>query len=601
MRWTVVLWLALFTTAAGAVETRDPETYFFNQTFGDFSEELENAREQGKKGILIMFEMEECPFCHRMKQRVLNRKDVQDYFREHFLIFSVDIVGGHRDHGFQGQSHHHEGLRLQAVQGKGHAGIPVLRSRGQSDPPGPLHGGDPGRGRVSAAGPIHRGRGLQEDRLHPLQEKPAQAMRTRGVLAAFCLLGILAVQADPLPQPLSLEQALLLAESSHPTLQLAAAREATAAANLQQVSSRNDLLVSLLGRLAYLEPAQLSNFQQNNDSSAHLLMEKRLYDFGYSEAQEASAERELDAARLAGLDARQQHRIEVMKAFFDVLLADLEYARDNEAMSIAYVRLDKARNRHELGELSDVELLKIETRYQQILSRRTASEAKQRETRTRLALALNRPAELPSELVEPEAPDLDKPLLEVAELMESVLRENPRILGLQAKVDAARQALVAADRRYGPVLRGELAANAWNRETRSTNPFEAALVLELPLYSGGRDDAETAAARSALMEAEAELALLRYQLRQKVTELWLAQQKLKRRARELAVRDEYRELYLDRSRTLYELERVSDLGDAMVQTTAVRLELARVIYQWQLNEAQLKALTGELIREDTEK
>ncbi len=93
MRWTVVLWLALFTTAAGAVETRDPETYFFNQTFGDFSEELENAREQGKKGILIMFEMEECPFCHRMKQRVLNRKDVQDYFREHFLIFSVDIEG----------------------------------------------------------------------------------------------------------------------------------------------------------------------------------------------------------------------------------------------------------------------------------------------------------------------------------------------------------------------------------------------------------------------------------------------------------------------------------------------------------------------------
>jgi len=424
-------------------------------------------------------------------------------------------------------------------------------------------------------------------------------MRTRGVLAAFCLTGTLAVQADPLPQPLSLEQALLLAESSHPTLQLATAREASAAANLRQVSSRNDLSVSLLGRLAYLEPAELSNFQQNNDSSAHLLMEKRLYDFGYSEAQEASAERELDAARLAGLDVRQQHRIEVMKAFFDVLLADLEYARDNEAMSIAYVRLDKARNRHELGELSDVELLKIETRYQQI--RRTASEAKQRETRTRLALALNRPAELPSELVEPEAPDLDKPLPEVAELLESVLRENPRIRGLQAKVDAARQALVAADRRYGPVLRGEVAANAWNRETRSTHPFEAALVLELPLYSGGRDDAETAAARSALMEAEAELALLRYQLRQKVTELWLAQQKLKRRSRELAVRDEYRDLYLDRSRTLYELERVSDLGDAMVQTTAVRLELARVIYQWQLNEAQLKALTGELIREDTEK
>jgi len=93
MRWTIFLWLALYMASAGAVETRDPETHFFNQTFGDFSEELENAREQGKQGILIMFEMEECPFCHRMKQRVLNRKDVQDYFRKHFLIFSVDIEG----------------------------------------------------------------------------------------------------------------------------------------------------------------------------------------------------------------------------------------------------------------------------------------------------------------------------------------------------------------------------------------------------------------------------------------------------------------------------------------------------------------------------
>ena len=40
-----------------------------------------------------MFEMDECPFCHRMKATVLNQPDVQDYFREHFLIFPVDIEG----------------------------------------------------------------------------------------------------------------------------------------------------------------------------------------------------------------------------------------------------------------------------------------------------------------------------------------------------------------------------------------------------------------------------------------------------------------------------------------------------------------------------
>lgn len=72
---------------------RDPGQYFFNTTFGDFSEELATARDEGKDGILLMFEMDECPFCHRMKTTVLNQPEVQDYFREHFLIFPVDVEG----------------------------------------------------------------------------------------------------------------------------------------------------------------------------------------------------------------------------------------------------------------------------------------------------------------------------------------------------------------------------------------------------------------------------------------------------------------------------------------------------------------------------
>jgi len=82
---------------------RDPEQYFFDQSFGDFSEELQTARDQGKQGILIMFEMDECPFCHRMKTTVLNRPEVQDYFRKHFLIFSVDIEGDIEITDFQGK------------------------------------------------------------------------------------------------------------------------------------------------------------------------------------------------------------------------------------------------------------------------------------------------------------------------------------------------------------------------------------------------------------------------------------------------------------------------------------------------------------------
>ncbi len=143
------------------------------------------------------------------------------------------------------------------------------------------------------------------------------------------------------------------------------------------------------------------------------------------------------------------------------------------------------------------------------------------------------------------------------------------------------------------MIRGELGAHGYARETRSTEPFSAALVLEMPLYSGGRDDAETARARAELMENQALKAKLELELRQQVLELWLEQNTLRRRLKELRVREEYRDLYLDRSRTLYELEWTSDLGDAMVQISAVRLELAKLQYQWMLNDMRLKVLTGE--------
>ncbi len=101
----VVVLLLLFLCAgqAQAAPGRDPYAYFFNETWGDFSEELKTARAQGKKGILLFFEMEECPFCHRMKTTVLNQPPVQEYFRKHFLSFSVDIEGDVEMTDFQGQ------------------------------------------------------------------------------------------------------------------------------------------------------------------------------------------------------------------------------------------------------------------------------------------------------------------------------------------------------------------------------------------------------------------------------------------------------------------------------------------------------------------
>ena len=94
---------SVFAFSAVASDTvRDPYTHFFQDTFGDFSEEIGIAREDGQRGVVIFFEMDECPFCERMRETVLNRTDVQDYYRERFRIFTVDIEGDTEVVDFEG-------------------------------------------------------------------------------------------------------------------------------------------------------------------------------------------------------------------------------------------------------------------------------------------------------------------------------------------------------------------------------------------------------------------------------------------------------------------------------------------------------------------
>jgi len=85
--------LLLMSDITAASTARDPYEYFFQQSLGDLTEELEIAREEGKKGVFVFFEMDECPFCHRMKMTVLNQVEVQENFNANFHSLAIDIEG----------------------------------------------------------------------------------------------------------------------------------------------------------------------------------------------------------------------------------------------------------------------------------------------------------------------------------------------------------------------------------------------------------------------------------------------------------------------------------------------------------------------------
>lgn len=89
-RFIFILSLCLSTAWA---DMRDPGSHFFQPKLGDLHGDLAAVKQEGKQGILLMFEMDDCPFCQRMKQTVLNQSEVQDYFRRHFVIYAMDTKG----------------------------------------------------------------------------------------------------------------------------------------------------------------------------------------------------------------------------------------------------------------------------------------------------------------------------------------------------------------------------------------------------------------------------------------------------------------------------------------------------------------------------
>lgn len=86
------LWLMCLPFMANSALASTAEA-FFDTSLGDFAAELKTVREQRKAGVMLMFEAEGCPYCRRMREQVLSQPAVQQYFRGHFNIFSVDIVG----------------------------------------------------------------------------------------------------------------------------------------------------------------------------------------------------------------------------------------------------------------------------------------------------------------------------------------------------------------------------------------------------------------------------------------------------------------------------------------------------------------------------
>lgn len=423
---------------------------------------------------------------------------------------------------------------------------------------------------------------------------PAPAPRlTRLCLLAGALLAPPAWASEPLPQPLTLDYAIGLAEEAHPALELSRSELALAEAQRRAVLADDALEARARIDARYIDDSNLVVQKQNNDSSAVLLVRKQLYDFGRSARSVEAADAHYRSRELELREAVQQRRIDIMQAYFNVILADLDFARATEWMATAYVDVDRARDRNELGQVSDIEVMRLEDLYQASRLERARAETRQRAARLALAQAINRPDELPATLVMPPLPANDSEAPDYEVLVARALAANTRLLALRQELEAAR--LRVAERRRGsyPTLSAQANAGYWERDLgNNREPYGASLILDIPLYTGGRNDAEVAKEQANSLRLQAQVSQLEYELRQAVLETWQEIQTLRLQREQARVRLDYRDLYLDRSRAQYELDIKTDLGDAMAEQSAAKLFAARTEFALALAWARLAALTG---------
>ena len=395
-----------------------------------------------------------------------------------------------------------------------------------------------------------------------------------------------------LPEPLTLEFALSLAGEGHPDVAEREAELAHSRAALDAAVALDAPGARLIGRARFIEPDPSASYREHDDHGFRLSVRKPLWDFGRGDAAREAAQAAVESERWRLAGVLHARRMDVLRGYFDVLLADLEYAHGNEAMAIAFVRADRARERNALGQLSDIEHLALESAYQQVRRTRFAAAARQRAARARLAGLLNRPGELSSRLVPPSLAVFGRAVPDYAVLEKEAVEANPSIGAARARVEAARRRVEEARAGRRPILSGEFEAGAGTRPGSSSDRLRAGVILEIPFAGGGRFSAEVAKREAKLTAASAALRRVEIDVRQALLESWLALDTLAAERGHAAAFAAYRDLYLDRSRALYEHEVRADLGDAMVRISESVLRSARVDYELALAWAHIHGLTG---------
>lgn len=410
------------------------------------------------------------------------------------------------------------------------------------------------------------------------------------VLAAF-----LAVTA-PGSEAQTLDDAIRAAHKTHPTVDQAKAALIVARERFQQTKSSYFPRITLEGSASYSDRvAQLQDDTRFEDSSeplnATLSMEHMLYTHGLRPLNTKRAALDVKAQRYQLQDMKNQLAIETARTMLLAFQADEAYRIEQDTNQRMQAQIDAEEMRHRLGTGTITDIAQVKARY----ARSSADLARAKYNLDRLVRTFERLTGLP--LNSNKRPlNIPAPPTSLEDALRLARRHSPVLKSAKTQYDGSRVNAVAASRTYGPQVGASVEAST----SRNTSPtidrdddIRATLSLSIPLYTGGRANAET---RQAIAESKMALGAIKVaddDLEAQVTDAWINHVSALAETEALLVQVQASEdavTGLQRGRELG-VASVTDVLNAMEQLARARLSLSQAETQALVAQFELSVMT----------
>lgn len=325
--------------------------------------------------------------------------------------------------------------------------------------------------------------------------------------AGFDVAGFDAVVADQTPpdppaRELTVDEAERIAFEENPEIHMAVRRVAMAEAHVPAAGALDDPQFMYRGWQVPLKHPWDYNAAQNMLMVSQSLPGpgKRGLETGIAQTDVQSEKDSLEVTRL-------RVRVEVRKAFYDLLLAQDELQIHDQHVAIAHQAIEAARIKYTTGKVPQQDMLKAQLALTRLAEHMIRFDRDADVARAHLNTLLGRDPTLPITLRGDF--QVDQPLPSAQDLEKLALQSRPDLLGAQIAADKSRQEQSLAKKAYVPDFTVSAGYMLMPSGSDPRNNYMIEGSVSLPWLNHRKHDAEIAEAAAKVTDEDAELAAMR--------------------------------------------------------------------------------------------